>query len=181
MSLAELFFFFFRISAVTFGGGIVILGMVQLEEEKRKDIDPDEFDDMVSLAASMPGPIAVSISWLFGRHYKGLAGSIAAVAGAVAPPFFILLALSPVILRYSDVSAVQGFFRGVLAGASAIIATVVFDNVKKTLTSRWWNVVPFALVIAMIGVFKIHPLAAMICAIALQFARERAAAKWKLS
>ena len=40
MSLWELFVFFFRISAVTFGGGIVILGMVQLEQEKRGDIDP---------------------------------------------------------------------------------------------------------------------------------------------
>ena len=70
MSLWELFVFFFRISAVTFGGGIVILGMVQLEQEKRGDIDPEVFADMVSLAASMPGPIAVSISWLMGRHYK---------------------------------------------------------------------------------------------------------------
>ncbi|MDO5562671.1 MAG: chromate transporter [Synergistaceae bacterium] len=175
MSLWELFIFFFRISAVTFGGGIVILGMVQLEEEKRKDIDPEEFTDMVSLAASMPGPIAVSISWLFGKHYKGLAGSIAAVLGAVTPPFFIVLALAPVILKYSDVPQVQGFFRGVLAGTGAIITTVVFDNVKNTLTSGWWNLVPFAIVVSMIGVFHIHPLIAMILVLLLQFLHERLA------
>ena len=58
MSLLELFLFFFKISAVTFGGGIVILGMVQLEDEKRRDIAPEVFADMVSLAASMPGPAA---------------------------------------------------------------------------------------------------------------------------
>ena len=109
MSLLELFVFFFRISAVTFGGGIVILGMVQLEEEKRRDIDPEVFADMVSLAASMPGPIAVSISWLMGRHYRGLIGSFVAVAGAILPPFLIILFLSPFIIKYSDVPAVKGF------------------------------------------------------------------------
>jgi chromate transporter len=174
MSLYELFLFFFRISAVTFGGGIVILGMVTLEQEKKADIDPEEFEDMVSLAASMPGPIAVSIAWLYGRHYKGLLGSVAATLGAVTPPFLIVLALSPIILKYSHVPMVQGFFKGVLAGTSAIIAFVVFDNVRGALSSGWWNVVPFALVIGMIGAFHIHPLIAMAAAIALQFAHERA-------
>ncbi len=173
MSLFELFMFFFKISAITFGGGIVILGMVQLEEEKRKDIDPGEFADMVSLAASMPGPIAVSISWLMGRYYRGFIGSLVAVLGAILPPFIIVLLLSPFILRYSNVPAVQGFFRGVLAGTSAIITIVIFDNVKTTLSTGWWNVVPFAMVIAMIGVFKIHPLISMSAVIALQIFREK--------
>ena len=177
MSLWELFVFFFRISAVTFGGGIVILGMVQLEQEKRGDIDPEVFADMVSLAASMPGPIAVSISWLMGRHYKGLAGSLAAAAGAVLPPFLIILFLSPLIIKYSDVPAVMGFFRGVLAGTSAIILLVIIDIVKGALWGKWWNLVPYLLVISTIGVFHVHPFAAMAGVLALQYARERAAAR----
>ena len=177
MSLWELFVFFFRISAVTFGGGIVILGMVQLEQEKRGDIDPEVFADMVSLAASMPGPIAVSISWLMGRHYKGLAGSLAAAGGAVLPPFLIILFLSPLIIKYSDVPAVMGFFRGVLAGTSAIILLVIIDNVKGALWGKWWNLVPYLLVISTIGVFHVHPFAAMAGGGALQEARERAAAR----
>ncbi|MCE5201139.1 MAG: chromate transporter [Synergistaceae bacterium] len=177
MTLFELFFFFFKISAVTFGGGIVILGMVQLEEEKRMDIDAEEFADMISLAASMPGPLAVSISWIMGRHYRGFPGSVAAVSGAIFPPFIIVLFLSPLILKYSDVPGVQGFFRGVLAGTSAIITTVVFDNVKNTLSAGWWNAVPFAAVIAMIGIFHIHPFLAMSAAIAIQLLRERAVFK----
>lgn len=177
MSLLELFLFFSRISAVTFGGGIVILGMVQLEQDKRRDIDPEVFADMVSLAASMPGPIAVSIAWLMGRHYRGLAGSIAAVAGAITPPFLIILFLSPFILKYSELPAVRGFFRGVLAGTSAIIVLVIFDNVRNALLGKWWNVVPYLLVISMIGVFKLHPLAVMACVIALQYLHQRVIAK----
>lgn len=175
MTLWQLFIFFFRISAVTFGGGIVILGMVQLEQERRKDIDAEEFADMVSLAASMPGPIAVSIAWLMGRHYKGLKGSMTAVAGAVLPPFLIVLILSPFVLKYSDIPQVRGFFRGVLAGTGAIITTVIFDNVKATLKSSAWNIIPIAAVVSLIGIFKIHPFTAMALVIALQFAREKLA------
>ena len=177
MTLWQLLIFFFRISSVTFGGGIVILGMVQLEQERRKDIDPEEFADMVSLAASMPGPIAVSIAWLMGRHYRGIKGSIAAVSGAVLPPFLIVLILSPFVLKYSEIPKVRGFFHGVLAGTGAIITTVIFDNVKATLRSSIWNIIPIAAVISLIGIFKIHPLTAMTLVIALQFAREKLASK----
>lgn len=173
MSLWELFYFFFRISAVTFGGGIVILGMVKLEVEKRQDINRYELDDIVTLAASMPGPIAVSISWLYGRREHGLLGSIVAVAGAILPPFLIVLFLSPFILKYSAVPVVSGFFKGVLCGTCAIIVTVIVDNVRGTLSSNLWNIVPLAAIIAMIGVFEIHPLAAMVLAMALQVAKEK--------
>ena len=111
MNLLQLFFFFFRISAVTFGGGIAILGMVKLGLAERKDITELEFSDMLSLAASVPGPLAVSMAWLLGKHYRGIKGSIAAVAGAVIPPFLIVLFLSPIILRYSGTPQVQGFFK----------------------------------------------------------------------
>ena len=127
MSLLELFLFFFKISAVTFGGGIVILGMVQLEEEKRRDIAPEVFADMVSLAASMPGPIAVSIAWL--------------------------------------------------AGTSAIIVLVIIDNVKNALLGKWWNLVPYLMVISLIGVFDLHPLLIMVVVIAMQFVHERVTAR----
>lgn len=175
MTVLQLFFFFFRISAVTFGGGIVILGMVRLELEKRRDIPECEFCDMISLAASVPGPMAVSIAWLLGKHYKGIRGSLAAAAGAVLPPFLIVLTLSPFILKYSDYPAVQGFFKGVLAGTGAIITMVVFDNVRSTLSSGWWNFLPFTAVIIMIGMFGIHPLASMLGAFILQMVREKLA------
>jgi chromate transporter len=177
MSIFEIFIFFCRISAVTFGGGVVILGMVQLEAEKRGDIPADELADMVSLAASMPGPMAVSISWLFGRRYHGAVGGLAGVLGAILPPFLTVLILTPIILKYSKVPQVEGFFRGVLAGTSAIITVVVVKNVKNALSSGWWNLVPFAVIIAMIGIFKIHPLIAIMLVIVLQLLREKAVSK----
>lgn len=177
MTILQLFFFFFRISAVTFGGGLVILGMVKLGIDDRNDISDSEFSDMLSLAASVPGPLAVSIAWLLGRHYRGLKGGMAAVAGAVLPPFLIILVLSPIIIKYSGTPEVQGFFKGVLAGTGAIITMVVFDNVRSTLSCGWWNIVPFGIVIALIGVFGINPLLSMLAAFLFQLMRERLAVR----
>lgn len=173
ITLRQLFMLFFRVSAVTFGGGIVILGMVKLEVEKRKDISQEELDDMVSLAGSVPGPIAVSISWLFGRRQRGLPGALAAVTGAILPPFLIVLFLSPFILKYSGIAAVQGFFKGVLCGTSALIFITIFSHVRGTFAASLWNIVPFAAIIVMIGVLQVHPFAAMVAATALQVVRER--------
>ncbi|NLX84200.1 MAG: chromate transporter [Synergistaceae bacterium] len=173
MTIFQLFIFFFRISAVTFGGGLVIFSMVKLEIDKRGDISQCEYTDMVSLAASIPGPMAVSIAWLLGKHYRGIKGSISAVAGCILPPFIIILLLSPVILKYSDVPAVQGFFKGILAGTGAIITLVVFENARATLSCNWWNLIPFLLVVALIGLFGFHPLLSMLAAFSVQVLRER--------
>lgn len=173
MTLWQLFMLFFKVSAVTFGGGIVILAMVKLEVEKRKDISQDDLEEMVSLAGSVPGPIAVSISWLFGRRQRGLAGAIVAVTGAILPPFLIVLLLSPFILKYSAIPAVQGFFKGVLCGTSALIVITIFAHVKGTLASGIWNLAPFAAIIILIGVFHVHPFTALLAAMALQIIRER--------
>lgn len=173
ITLWQLFMLFFRVSAVTFGGGIVILGMVKLEVEKRRDISQEELDDMVSLAGSVPGPIAVSISWLFGRRQRGIIGALVAVTGAILPPFLIVLFLSPFILKYSGIPAVQGFFKGVLCGTSALIFITIFSHVRGTIIASIWNIVPFAAIIVLIGVFQMHPFAAMVIAMAMQVVRER--------
>jgi chromate transporter len=125
------------------------------------------------MAASVPGPLAISTAWLLGRHYRGLKGSLAAVAGAVLPslPYRPRPHLGQ--LAYSDEPRIQGFFKGVLAGTGAIITTVVFDNVRSTLMSGWWNVVPFAVVVVLIGLFGVHPLISMLAAFSLQMIRER--------
>lgn len=173
ITLWQLFILFFKVSAVTFGGGIVILAMIKLEVEKRKNMSQEELEDMISLVGSVPGPMAVSMSWLFGYSQQGLPGALAALAGAILPPFLIVLFLSPIVLEYSGVPAVQGFFKGVLCGVSALIVITIFGHVKGTLTAGLWNLLPFAAVIIFIGVFRIHPFAAMLMAMALQIVRER--------
>ena len=74
-------------------------------------------------------------------------------------------------------TAVKGFFRGVLAGTSAIIILVIIDNVKNALLGKWWNLVPYLLVISLIGVLNLHPLLVMAAVIAMQFIHEKVTLK----
>ncbi|MFA7651362.1 MAG: hypothetical protein WCX62_02995, partial [Synergistaceae bacterium] len=55
----------------------------------------------------------------------------------------------------------------------AIITMVVFDNVRSTLSCGWWNIVPFVVVIALIGIFGINPLLSMLAAFLVQLTREK--------
>ena len=71
----QLFKMFFKISSVTFGGGVVIIGMAETEVRKRGDMSEQDLLDIVSLSAAMPGPIAVSSSFLIGKHYSGIRGA----------------------------------------------------------------------------------------------------------
>ena len=173
MSLWHLFTYLFKLSGLTFGGGVVILGILENELPKRNDISKEEFADMVALATSMPGPIAVSISWLVGKYYRGIIGGIVAVLGAVMPPFLIILFLTPFIVKYADLPAVHGFLGGILAATGAMITVTVVGNVKSALAAGLWNLLPYLVIIAMIGLFKINPLIAILTALALQYARER--------
>ena len=173
LSLRYLFTYLFKLSGLTFGGGVVILGILENELPKRNDITAEEFSDMVALATSMPGPIAVSISWLIGKYYRGIIGGIVAVLGAVMPPFLIILFLTPFIVKYADLPAVHGFLGGILAATGAMITVTVVGNVKSALSANIRNLIPYLVIIIMIGFLKINPLIAILTALALQYALEK--------
>ena len=173
LSLWYLFTYLFKLSGLTFGGGVVILGILENELPKRNDITAEEFSDMVALATSMPGPIAVSISWLIGKYYRGIIGGIVAVLGAIMPPFLIILFLTPFIVKYADLPAVHGFLGGILAATGAMITVTVVGNVKSALSTSLWNLIPYLVIILMIGFLKINPLIAILTALALQYALEK--------
>ncbi len=169
MTPFEVFLFFFRISAVTFGGGIAILGMVRLEMQRRGTLGDDEIAEISNFAVAMPGPIAVSVAYMLGRRLAGFRGALAGILGAILPPFLIILLLSPIILRHFDDPSVTRFFAGVLAAVAAMIVAMVVRDVHRTLSSRWLNLVPYAALIAMIAWLGLHPLLALLGGFAIQF------------
>lgn len=168
MTPFEVFLFFFRISAVTFGGGIAILGMIRLTLRDRDILSDEEIAEISNFAVAMPGPIAVSAAYMLGRRLAGFRGAACGILGAVLPPYLIILLLSPLILRHFDDPSVKKFFAGVLAAVAAMIVTMVVRDVRRTLSSRWLNLAPYAAVIASIAWFRLHPLLALAGGFALQ-------------
>ena len=104
--LGELFWAFFRIGSLTFGGGYAMIPLIQKETvEKKKWVSPEDIVDIVAIAESTPGPIAISASTFVGYRIAGVAGATLATIGVIVPSFIIIFVLSFVL--YPAV-----FFRG---------------------------------------------------------------------
>ncbi|MDY6410759.1 MAG: chromate transporter, partial [Synergistales bacterium] len=101
--LADLFFTFARIGAVTFGGGYAML-MIFLSEivEKKKWITEEELTDYYVIAQCTPGVIAVNVATFVGRKNAGTIGGVIATLGVVFPSLVIITLLAGVIQAYAS-------------------------------------------------------------------------------
>ena len=168
MTLKQLFWIFFKISATAFGGGIAVIGVTKQEMAVHGNLSEEELANFISLATAMPGPLAVSIAYLIGRHYHQTLGATVAILGAALPPFLLLILISPFILDYIYDPAVLGFFRGVLAGVAVLISIVVVQDAKDTLKRGRIDTVIYFFVLVLIGGARLHPLIAITAGLFLQ-------------
>ena len=93
----KLFGIFFKIGAFTLGGGYAMLPLIQNEiVEKNNWIKEDEFLELLAMAQSAPGPIAVNVAVFVGYKIGGLPGTIITSLGTVLPSFLIILLMLPI-------------------------------------------------------------------------------------
>ena len=93
--LTTIFVSFLKIGMFTFGGGYAMLPLIERELiTKRKWIEQKEFLDLLTLAQSVPGPIAVNTAVFVGYKVRGLRGAAAALLGTVTPSFVIILVIA---------------------------------------------------------------------------------------
>ena len=132
--LKELFQFymiFFRMSAVTFGCGYAMLGVIQhTAVEEKKWITNDEMMDVVVIAESTPGPIAINSATFVGYKVCGFWGSFCCTLGVVLPSFMIILAISGILELVQDLKAVKYAFMGIRAGVLALIIKALVKMYK---------------------------------------------------
>ena len=118
----NLFLTFMKIGAFTFGGGYAMIPLIQREvvEEKRW-ISESELMDMVAIAESTPGPIAINAATFVGHHVGGFWGAVCATLGVILPSFVIIAAISRVLAQFEELRAVKYAFLGIRAGVLALI------------------------------------------------------------
>lgn len=130
--LWQLFASFFRIGAFTFGGGYAMIPLIQTETvEKRKWITDDDILEIVAIAESTPGPIAINSATFVGYKVAGVAGSVCATFGVVLPSFIIILLISYLLQEFAEITAVKYAFEGIRAGVLALIAGALWKMFKK--------------------------------------------------
>ena len=135
--LIELFLTFAKIGLFTFGGGYVIVTLLKRKfVDELHWIDEKEMLDLVAIAQSSPGAIAVNGSIVVGYKLAGIPGVVVSVLGAILPPFVILTAISFFYDAFKRSFVVQAMLRGMNAGVAAVIISVVFDMGMGVVKSR---------------------------------------------
>ena len=135
--LRRLFFSTLYLSAFTFGGGYVI---VTLLKKKFVDechwIEEDEMLDLVAIAQSAPGAIAVNGAIVVGYKLAGLLGAAVAITATILPPFVIISVISVFYEALRDNFLVSQMLTGMQAGVGAVIASVVWQMGADVVRSK---------------------------------------------
>lgn len=129
--LLRLFIETFYLSAFTFGGGYVIVSLMQKKFVNEYHwIEEEEMLDLVAIAQSAPGAIAVNGAIVVGYKLAGISGVIVSVLGAVLPPFLIISVISFFYEMFRDNKIAAAMLSGMQSGVGAVIISVVYEMAK---------------------------------------------------
>ena len=128
----RLFLTFLKIGAFTFGGGYAMIPMIQKEAvAKRHWIRDEDILDIVAIAESTPGPIAVNSATFVGYETAGFWGAFFATLGVMLPSFVIISAIACVLRQFESLQAVRYAFFGIRAGVLALIIKALVSMYRQ--------------------------------------------------
>jgi len=133
----KLFWTMFTLSAFTFGGGYVIVSLMKQKiVDKLHWIDDDEMLNLVAIAQTSPGAVAVNGSMLVGFKVGGIKGALVSIFGTVLPPFIVLSFISVFYTQFRNNRFVSAFLLGMQPAIAAIIADVVVSLGKNVIKQK---------------------------------------------
>lgn len=157
-SLLNLFWTFFKIGLFTFGGGYAMVAVIEREiVEKRKHIGQEEFLDLIAIAESTPGPIAVNSATYIGYKLGGVLGSFFATLGVVLPSFLIIFIISFFYEKFLALEYVSYAFKGIQACVAFLIISAGIKMLKG-LKKNLFNVIMFISTLVLMLIIKIFDL-----------------------
>ena len=161
--LLALFWTFFKIGAFTFGGGYAMIPLIQKEAvEKNGWVTDEDILEIIAIAESTPGPIAINSATFVGYRTCGVLGAACATFGVVLPSFVIILAISYVLEKFQQIKAVQYAFNGIRAGVLALLFKALWTMYKKS-PKGWVSYVVMAGAFLMTAILKVNVLIVIIC------------------
>lgn len=132
----KLFFTMLKIGLFTFGGGYAMIALLENEfVSKKKWIDKEEFLDLIAIAESTPGPIAINSATYIGYKISGVFGSMAATIGVCIPSFVIIYLISLFFDAFLSFTLIAAAFKGVQVCVVYLIFSAgikMMKGLKKT-------------------------------------------------
>jgi chromate transporter len=158
--LFQIFWTFFKISPVTFGGGFAMIPLIEKEVvEKRKWLKSEDVTDVFALSQSVPGGVAINSATFIGQRIGGIKGAIAAMIGVSLPTFLIVLTLGIAYFFIQDHPKVEAAFLSIRASIVAIIAYAAIKIAKTAIVDKSTFGI---MVVGIPALFFIHPVIAIV-------------------
>ena len=147
----QLFVVFFKIGAFTFGGGWAMISIIEKEiVEKKHWVTKEEFLDLLAVAQSIPGILAVNMAVAVGDKIRGRRGAVISALGTIIPSFamilFIAIFLTPDMIKSNE--TLNNIFRGIRPAVVALIIVPIFKNAK--VAKIGWKTVAIPIIVALL-------------------------------
>lgn len=135
--LLKLFISTLYLSAFTFGGGYVIITLMRKKFVNEYNwIDEDEMIDLIAIAQSAPGAIAINGAIVVGYKLEGILGAMLSVVATIIPPFIIISIVSLFYNAFKENLLIKLMLEGMQAGVGAVISSVVFEMASGVLKEK---------------------------------------------
>jgi chromate transporter len=162
----ELFMIFLKIGAFTLGGGYAMVPLIQDEVcSKKKWTTDEEFLNIIAIAQSLPGALAVNTASILGYKLFGIAGVLVAVLGTIIPSFVIILVIAIFFNNFASYGLTEKIFQGIRPAVVALIGAAAITLGKKVGISCF-NLAVGAVTLALL-LLDVHPILIIVAAGAL--------------
>lgn len=135
--LRQIFWTFFRIGPITFGGGYAMIPLFEREVvRKRKWIGEADIADLLAVSQTIPGAVAINAASFVGYRLAGFPGALAAIAGMMLPTFLIVVSLAAALQLFKDNAKFAAALLGMKPAVAAVIVYAGCRIAKTSITDK---------------------------------------------
>ena len=166
----KLFITTFQINLFTFGGGYVIIPMMRQKfVDELKWIEEQEMLDLISIAQSAPGIMAVNTSIIVGKKVAGFIGSLIALLATIIPPFVLMYLLSIIYKNYSENQIITSLLDGMQLGVAAVVICAAISMLNDAISdnNKTYSIISLVAAFVLSFFFKVNVIFIIIAAIIL--------------
>lgn len=154
----DLYWAFFCIGGLTFGGGYAMLPMLEREiVDRRHWSTSEELLDYYAVGQCTPGIIAINVATIIGYQQKGLRGAAITTFGVVSPSLIIIMVIASVLSNISQFDVVGHAFGGIRVAVCVLILAAVVKLMKGSIKDRL-GVILFIAAFLVIALFNLSPI-----------------------
>jgi chromate transporter len=152
MNVREIFFTFFKIGALTLGGGYVMVSVFEdVFIEKGNYLTHNDFAEMMMVSQATPGPIGITAAAYIGYRLKKIKGLVASTVGMILPSTAVIILIAVFYDQFSSLDVIENIFNGIRPVVVGIIAAAAYRIGKKSCKNK--TSILIALVAAIVLIF----------------------------